>query len=439
MDLRSFLKKLEDSKDLAKVRREVDPKYEIAAILRKLDVEGGPAVLFENVRGYKMSVVGNLAATKKRIAIALNTTEENLTFHYLHALEKTGRVKKVGKAPVKEVVAKEVNIKKLLPVLTHYERDDAPYISAGVVFYRDPETGARGVSIHRLRVVSEDKLGISIETRPLIDYYLNAKRKGEPFPVAISIGHDPGTLLACVAEVPVGFDKLRLIEPLTGKPIDLVECETSNIEVPANAEIILEGEIDPREYVEEGLVGEALGYYTKRDRMPIIKIRAITHRANPLYHAILFDGSDTHNLIGIPVGAAVYKAVRSVVPGIKNVNMVYANSAVISLEKKLESDSRSALLAALSLYSVKQAIAVDHDVNIFDLKDIWWAILTRLQKDGIIPLTKLPGWYIDPTNEEGMVMKVGFDATKPLKEAERYERVRIPGEEKVRTEDYLGG
>ncbi len=151
----------------------------------------------------------------------------------------------------------------------------------------------------------------------------------------------------------------------------------------------------------------------------------------------MFDSKETLNLLSIPIEVAVYKSVRSVVPEVKGVKMITFETVAISISQRLDGESKAALLAALSLYPIKQAIVVDADVNINDMADIFWAVATRLKEDGVIKVYNMPGFYIDPSNKGGKAFKLGIDATKPRKEAHRFERIRIPLEDKVNLDEYL--
>jgi len=438
-DLREFLQSIEAEGELVRVRREVDPRFEASAILKKLDSVEGAAVIFEKVKGYRVPLLGNLCGKRKRLAKALKVNEREIIFKYMEALEKPEECKLVENGPVKEaVIRKDVDLLKLLPILTYHEKDAGPYITAGAVTYKDPESGVRGASIHRLQVKGKSRLGIFIATRPLFDYYSKAEASKKPFQVAIPIGLEPSTLLATCADVPVGFDKFKLVAPLRGGELELVRCETVDLEVPAHAEIAIEGEVQPSVYEDEGPFGEDTGYYLK-GRTPVIKVNSVTHRSNPIYQAILPQSTETFNLIGIPLESAIYRAVKNVVPTVKGVYMFGFGHVAVSIRKMMEGDSKSALIATLANPIAKHAVVVDEDVDIFSLREIDWAIATRVQGDrNILVLRKMQGSKIDPSTEDGMVDKIGVDATKPLKAPpERFERTRIPGEEKVKLEEYL--
>ncbi|RLI04537.1 UbiD family decarboxylase [Candidatus Bathyarchaeota archaeon] len=435
-DLRSFMDALEKEGELKKVEKEVDPKYEIAAVLDELDKKGGPAVLFKNVKGYKTSVVGNICGTRKRIGKALGVEYDKVTFKYMEALEKPVPYRVVGSGPVKENVFNSgFDVLELLPVLTHSEGDVGPYVTMGVLIYRDPETKAKGASIQRIQVKGNNRLVVFPATRPLIDYVGNAEKMDVPMEVAITVGYEPAFLLAACAEVPVGFDKLTLVGSLKGKELNVVKCETLDLEVPTNCEFVLEGELLPKVREDEGPVGEAWGYYTT-SKSPVINIKTITCRENPIYQATTFTSMETYNLIAIPLEAALFKAIQRHVPTVKNVHIDSTwFHAFISIEKKREGDSRTALLIALESPFIKHAVVVDEDVDIYSLRDVWWAIDTRFQGDkDLLVVSGMPSMNIDPSCGE-LTAKVGVDATKTLAEQEKFRRIKVA--RKVKLEEYL--
>lgn len=437
-DLRSFIKKIEDEGELARVREEVDPRFEAAAVLKRLDEQRGPAVMFEKVKGFKVPAVGNLCGTRSRLAKAIGVKEQEAIFRYMEALEKPRPCKLVAGGPVKESVESgKIEVGRVLPVLTHHEKDAGPYITSGVLIYKNPETGVRAESIHRLQVKGDIKLGVFIASMPLLSYYSRAEASKRPLEVAVAIGLEPALMLASVAEVPVGFDKFDLASSLRGGDLDLVKCEAVDVEVPSSAEFVVEGEFSLGVYEEEGPFGETSGYYVKA-KSPFITVKAITHREKPIYQAILPESMDAVNLIALPTEASIYRAVRNIVPTVVNVCMTSFLHAVISIRKRYDWEPNSAILPALLCFHIKHVVVVDEDVNIFNPREVEWAIATRVQGDrGIMVFRGLPGTKIDPSSDDGLTAKMGVDATKPLDAPpKRFEKIRIPGEEKIRIEDY---
>jgi 2,5-furandicarboxylate decarboxylase 1 len=243
-DLRGFLSDL--GHELVAVDTELDPRHEIAAVLRGLGA-ADPAILCSSIRGYPgVRVSGNLLGGRGRMARAIGTSESELAATYL---ERTRRgippVAAGGSAPVKEVVRiAPRDLLSILPVLTHYEKDVAPFITSGVVLCRDPQTRRRGMGIHRLMVKGGNRLGIFLANPPLSVFHARAEAAGRPLEVAVALGLDPATLVAAVVKSgPAGPDKMDIAGALRGQPVELVRCETVDVEVPARAEAVIEGHV----------------------------------------------------------------------------------------------------------------------------------------------------------------------------------------------------
>ncbi|MEW5935661.1 MAG: UbiD family decarboxylase, partial [Bacillota bacterium] len=225
--LRDWLCYLEETGFLKRVRREVDPTYELCAVAKKLD--GRAAVLFEKVRGYSVPVVANPYCTRELLAQTLGTDVPGIVPRFLAALSRPLPCRQVARtdAPVKENVrTRDIDLAGILPVPVHHEKDGGRYITAGVLVARHPETGVRNLSIHRLQVSGPNRLGILILPRHLWYFFQAAERAGKPLEVAIAIGVDPITALASQALTPPGVDELEIASALRGEPLELVECET---------------------------------------------------------------------------------------------------------------------------------------------------------------------------------------------------------------------
>jgi 2,5-furandicarboxylate decarboxylase 1 len=397
--------------------------------------------LFKNVKGYDLPVVGNLCARRDLIAKSVGVEQHELTSKYVEAHNKPIPCKVVRSGPVKEFILGDVDILAALPVLTHHEKDAAPYICSGVSIYKDPKTGARGESIHRHQVKGKNRLSICIASRPLSDYYANAEARDEPFEIAVAIGLVPSLLMSSVTNVPEGFDKFGIAGGLKGSPVELVKCETIDVEVPAQAEIVLEGKILPKVREVDGPFGESYGAYTTVES-PVIEVKTITHRHAPIYHGLLATSTDAFNLGAIPSEALLLETIRSAVPTVKSVHVHSPLHAVISVSNPKEGDARLALLLALAK-GVKHAVAVDDDINIYDHRDVDWAISTRVQADqDLIIIPSLPGSTIDPSaagfEGRALTAKVGIDATKPIDAPPmKFEKMKVPGEGTIRLEEYM--
>jgi 2,5-furandicarboxylate decarboxylase 1 len=437
---------LEARGDLVRVKREVDPVFEVSGVAKKLDP--GPAVLFENIKGYDMPMVIGTDGDRRRIAASLGVSTMELTEHYADAVANPLPALVVDDGPVKEVIRTEdLDVMGEMPVLTHYERDGGPYLTTGVVIAEDPERGIRNVSYHRLQVTGPDELRGLIVPRHLREMVQTAEAEDRPVPVAIVLGLDSAERLAAAtwgSAIPLGFDELSIAGALKGQPVEIVRCETVPVHVPAQAEIVIEAEILPHVRKREGPFAEFTGNYGPVGDREVFKVKAITRRADPITQGMVAFTSEHHNLLGLPYEPVVLRTLRGVLPYTQAVHITAGGCGkfhcVVRLEKRHEGDGKDAIIAALhAIRDIKQVVVVDDDVDLFDPKDVEWAIATRFRADqDLVLITGAKGNELDPSTEgTAITSKMGLDATKPLGEAGRFEKVQIPGIEGIDVSDYV--
>lgn len=433
--LRAWLEWLRGRGELEVVSRPVSRRFEIAALAYRFD--GRKAVLCLHVDGHPMPVVSNCATRRDLYAAALGVEPKDLLDRFAAAIDAPRPCRVVERAPVQEVVVREaIDVGALLPVPVHHERDAGAYVTAGVVITRDPETGRRNASIHRLQVLGREELGILMLPRHLWRLYREREDRSEPLEVAVVIGLDPLTLLATQAITPPGVDELEIASALRGSPLPLARCLSVDLEVPAEAEIVLEGVIPPHLRRLEGPFGEFPRYYGPPSEKPVVQVRAVTQRRDAIYQTILPAGREHLLLGGIAREASLLRALRVSVPAVTGVHLTPGGAcryhAVVSLRKQHEGDVRTALFATFAtIPEIKHVVLVDEDIDIYDAEEVEWAVATRCQADRdvlIVPRTK--GSELDPSSEDGLSAKMGIDATIPLgAPAERFLRIRIPLEE----------
>lgn len=442
--LREWMGYLRERGLLKEISREVDPRFELAAVGKKADTLFAP--LFSRVKGYDMPVVTGLASTRELFAELLGVARDGLGEAFMAAQNNPRDcvLMDPADAPCREVVYERADLSRL-PIPVHHEKDAGSYITAGVLIAKDPESGARNLSIHRLQVQGPDQLGILILPRHLMHFYRKTEALGKPLEVAVAIGLDPILLLASQAIVPLGFDEYTIASALYDQPLRLAPGHTVDIEVPAEAEIVLEGRLMPGERAVEGPFGEYPKYYGPASPKPFIKLTAMTTRRNPVFQTIVA-ASLEHLLLGaIPREAGMLQAVRHAVPTARAVHLTPGGTcryhAVIGIDKVNEGEAKNAMFAAFaSSQEVKRVVVVDGDVDIFDPLDVEWAMATRMQaaRDVFI-VPRACGNLLDPSSDEGVSDKMGIDATVPLAaEPFRFERIRIPGEGEIDLDDYLG-
>lgn len=411
-----------------------DPRYEIPAVLGQAERHGGRAVLFENVTGYPgAAVVGNVLGDRSRVAEALGTSPTKLTETIL---ERQARgvppvlVPNPASAPVKEVrVSPVTDLLAIVPVLTYHEDDAAPYITAGVVMAKDPWSGRPGMGIHRL-MVKRDRLGIFLASPPLSEFLARAESDGRPLEVAVAVGLDPATLLASVIrESPSGPGKLEIAGALRQAPLELVRAEAVRVEVPAHAELVIEGRILPGVREAEGPFGESTGYYFSNSS-PVMQVVAITHRERFIFQGLCPWGSEVDTFVYLVRSMEVLGHLRALCPGVMDLDLVAGScglSAVISVRDIPPVEVRR--LIGLFLHMdrwAKLVTVVDDDVDIRNAGDVAWAVATRFQPDrDTVVFDGLQGLVIDPSlGGAATVSKLGFDATKG--KGREFNRVRIP-------------
>ncbi|MDQ0341016.1 2,5-furandicarboxylate decarboxylase 1 [Caldalkalibacillus uzonensis] len=444
--LRTWLEHLKKNGELASIDEKVSLQFEVAGMTKMLD--GKKAAYFTDVEGYDIPVVAGIATTRKQFADALDITEREMNEKFLHALDHPLTCQQVEshEAPVHEVVVKDddIDLLKMLPIPVHHEKDSGHYISAGLAIAKDPKTGSQNVSIHRLQVSGRNRLGALLLPRHLYNFYKNAEEQGKPLEVAIVIGVDPITLLASQAIAPLGQDEMEIAGALKGESVPVVKCKTIDVFVPAHAEIVLEGKILPHVREAEGPFGEFPKYYGPRSDKEVIEISTITHRKNPIYQTIV-PASYEHLLLGgIPREASILRALRNTVPTVKNVHLTLGGTCryhlIVSMQKRNEGEAKNVILAAFAAhYDIKHVTVVDDEVDIFNLEEVEWALATRFQADkDLVIVNGALGSKLDPSTSNGVSSKMGFDCTVPLNsEPMAYERIKIPGIEKLNVDKYL--
>ena len=443
-DLRGYLFHLEKQGQLLRVSDEVDAKFEIAAGIRKTSDIEGPALLFESVRGFPgWRVLGGLFATRKLVALGLGVPQDQMLERYLTLEDKRIPPEIVATGPVKEIkwTGDQVDLAKL-PIVTHASKDCGPYVTIGVQVGKDPDTHIRNLSIHRMLVLGKDKLSLwAPADHHLGRMILKAEEKKRGLEVATAIGVEPSLIIGSQAKVPYGIDEYHVAGGLRGAPVRLTKCESIDVEVPAAAEIVIEGVTIPGERVADGPYGEYPGCYSEAKQAPVLKVTAITMRQNPIYQTALtgMPVTENHTLIEYGNAAVVYREVKKIVPEARAVNMTpggtFRHHVVVSIKKRAENEGRNVILALLSLgIGLKQVIVVDEDIDPFDPMQVEWAMATRFQadKDAII-VPRIACSTLDPSCPENRVTAgLGIDATAPMKERWRFEKVEIPGVDKVK-------
>jgi len=445
-DLREFIARLECEKELRRIKKSVDTKHEIAAYIRKTSDVKGPGLLFENVKNSKIPVLGGVFATRKRALLALETTEQHYIDKFQHALENLLPPRQVTDGPCKEVVLKdeEADLSQF-PIPVFSQNDSAPFITAGLVISRDPESGRGNTSIYRLQVHGPRRLGV--KAQQLARQLRKAEARGEALPVAIAIGTDPALTLASQWDAPYGVDELELAGALRGEPVEVVRAETVDLRVPATAEVVIEGYIKPNVREIEGPFGEVGGYATPKFPKPVIEVTAITHRKDPNFQVALtgLPTTENHVLRQIPMEASYYWELKKRHPGVTAVHFPAAGAilflVVIAMKQTYLYEARNVIASMFATRRNKIIIVVDDDIDIHDMEKVMWAVATRSRpEEDVIVFPRLTTSGMDPSafqlegTDSFWNSGLGIDATKPYGHPFP-DVVEVPGVDQVNLED----
>lgn len=434
MSLREFIEELQSWGELIEVRRPISTRFEAAAILKKLDPK---PVLFHRLKespGFKLA--GNIASTRQVIAKSMNIPENALLKKLIEAMENPEEPRVVENPPCQEIVVNKPNLRKL-PFLTFGARDGGPYLTAGIVVAYDPEYGYNA-SYHRLMLLDEKHVAARILPRHLNHYIERGSRE-----IAVTIGNHPAFMLASAVTWKLGVSELGIASKL--KPITYAKTLTNNLLVPAESEVVLEGRVTD-EWADEGPFIDITGTYDIVRKQRVFEIRKITMRRDPVFQVILPAGSEHRTLMGTPREATIYKEAAEVCR-VLDVKLTLGGCswlhAIIKIKKEGQDDARKAIEAAFKAHgSLKHVIIVDEDIDISNPHEVEWAIATRVQLDKDLVLKPGErGSSLDPSADQvtRKTCKAGLDATAPIgSEREKFLRAKIPREDELRVEDYLG-
>jgi len=442
-DLREFLSALEARAELLRIRAPVSADLEAAEIADRAIKAGGPALLFENVKGHDVPLAMNLFGTMERMCLALGVASldeigarmveviepeipSNL-IEKLKMLPKLARLadfipKTVSSAPCQEVVEEDRPSLAFLPVVKTWPGDGGPFLTLPLVFTKDPKTGRRNVGMYRMHVYDETSTGMHWHIhKGGAQHYRGFRRKRERMPVAVALGGDPATIYAASAPLPEDVDEMVFAGFLRKQPVELVRCRTVDIEVPAHAEVILEGYVDPDELRTEGPFGDHTGYYSLADEYPVFHVTCVTRRKHPIYPATIVGKPPMEDVyLGKATERIFLPLLRKIVPEVVDMNLpvegIFHNVALFSIDKRYPGHARKVMSAVwgmgLLMFS-KFVVVFDADVNIQDSSEVVWRIGNNVdpRRDTMIvdgPVDALE--HASPIPHYGS--KMGIDATR---------------------------
>jgi len=424
MSLRTYLKQLEDQQRLTKISAPISKKYEIAAVLHQLEPE---VVLFENVQGSNFRVAGNLFSTKASVADYLGIPVSGLIPTLTQAIREHKPCEVVETAPCQEVVITGPDLD-TLPILRHFEHDGGNYISSGIFIARHPRYG-QNVDFHRCMQISKTELSVRVVSSRNFDTFLKDRSQVD---VAICVGSAPNVLIAAATSVEIGLDELEIANAL--EPLQIIKARTIDVFVPAETEFVLEGTIYLNREHAEGPFVDLTETQDVVRQQPVFELKAITHRRDAIWHALLPGALEHKLLMGMPREPTIFKKVNEVVKCLDvNVNPGGCSwlHAIVQIEKTQEDDGRKAIRAAFEGHrSCKHIFVVDGDIDIYNPLEVEWAMATRFQGDrDLIIYDREPGSSLDPSADPGthLTTRLGFDLTKPLAtEGKSFDRTPYP-------------
>jgi len=449
-DLRSFLAQLESKGELKRVTTEISPYLEMTEICDRLLKTGGPAILFENPKGHNIPVLGNLFGTSRRVAMGMGQESvESLrkvgellaylkeqdppkgfkdTWDKLPVLKQVLNMvpKVLSSAPCQDIVweGKDVDLCKL-PIQTCWPGDVGPLITWGLTVTRGPQKTRQNLGIYRQQVIAPNKLimrwlahrGGALDFR---DFCLASP--GQPYPLAVALGADPATMLGAVTPVPDSLSEYQFSGLLRGTKTEIVKCLGHDLQVPASAEIVLEGFIYPNETAIEGPFGDHTGYYNEQETFPVFTVERITMRHNPIYHST-YTGKppDEPAILGVALNEVFVPLLQKQFPEITDFYLppegCSYRMAVVSMKKQYAGHAKRVMFGVWSFLRqfmyTKFIIVTDDDINIRDWKEVIWAITTRVDpvRDTLI-VENTPIDYLDFASPvSGLGGKMGLDAT----------------------------
>ena len=457
--IRGHIANLEQQGELVRIAAEIDPDRDMSAVAWKCFAELGKSCLFDNLKGHPgWRAIGQIVADRKKWGVALGVAEHEVVATMSERIARPLPTVDVApaEAPCQEIVliGNEIDLTKF-PAMWTSEKDPGRYIASGMCIIKDPDTGIRNMAFHRAQILGPDRTAFLICPRQTQKIFQMYSARGKPMEVAMVIGAHPLITFAAGFVAPYGVDELTIAGALLGDPVRMVKCQTLDLEVPAEAEIVLEGEIHPGEMTPEGPFGEVTGTYAQEGATQLFRLKAITHRKDPIFYAMQcgLPPSEAHSLICTTIEMKLWEHMRGIDGGeleLLDVRCIGAMSplmVVLQIRQKYPGQARTALMAALSspYLHPKFAVAVDEDIDPSNVEQVMWAIATRLHAARDVHRVNATRVFtldnVSPI-EAGMspMYRVGtkmlIDATRP-ETGPRFDRALPPHYAAIDLSDYL--
>jgi len=440
-DLRNYISQIKKINELKTVKTKVSTKFEIAGITAKID--GSHAVMFENIKESNFHLVANLVGTRKRFALAVGGTENNIHGKIISAIKKAKRPKIVTSGKFMENKSRNAF---LMPIVTHFEKESGPFITSSVVYAKNPETGKQNSSFHRLMPIDKTHFTIRmVEGRHLHRCFVDAKEHGEDLKIAITVGVHPAISIAGAYQAEWGKDEIDIANSLLGGNLTLAKLPFSGLNVPSGSEIVMEGKILRDKTHPEWMV-EMLQTYDHKRPQPVFELENLFFRNNPIFHDVLSGYSEHRLLMGMPIESKLNGGLKKAFPQTQQVSMTNGGCnwlhVVVQIKKKSDSDPKKIIKKTFELHrSLKQVTVVDEDIDPNNAESVEYAMATRFQSDkDLVILKNVRGSSLDPSSDQKKLQtaKMGIDATRSLsKRPEGFELAKIPKIDKINLEKYL--
>lgn len=445
--VRSYLRDLEEAGQLTRISKTVDPDVDLSAVAFKAYAQLGKATLYDNIKGHDgWRAMSQIVADRGMWATALGVPEDQAMAALAARMKTTLPCETVSKseATCKEniLLGDDVDLRKL-PAIWTSERDPGRYIAAGMCFIRNPETGVRNISIHRAQIMGRNKTGFLMLPRQAARIAAICKKLGRPMEVAMVVGAHPLIIFSSAFVAPFGTDELTIASSLLQEPVRTVRCETIDMEVPADAELVLEGTVSLEEVAPEGPFGEVTGTYGYGGELPVFTVKAMTYRNDPIFYAIScgLPPNDAQSIVAVTIEMKLFQHLAGLDAGRLNVKDIRCLGGVspllviLQLKDPLPGHAQLAMTAALSspFLHPKFVIAVDEDVDPASVEDVLWALATRVDPArDVVKINDTRVFGLDNASElesETISSRIGtkmmIDATRPLSsDAKRYQRAK---------------
>lgn len=438
--MHDFIEKLIKRHEMHIVEREVDPQFELAAVIAESQRHSDYPVLFKKVKNTSLPVVSNVYGSHRRLCELIGAKQGDFCRQWQSLVEtglpSAGDYEQSVNEPDDLVEGRMRD----LPHITYCEHDAGPYITSGIFLAKDPETGIPNLSFCRSMMVDDKELLVRLAPpHDLIKYQKKAEQKNEALEVAILIGPPTDIFLAACASVPTEVDEMAIASQIRGGKIPMRPCRSIDLSVPAETQVVIEGRILPNVRKKEGPFGEFLGYYVGVNDNHVFEVLNVSWRKQGYFHSLLCGYAEDLRALEVSFATRTYRELVRSLPSILDVSCSPSPMhTVVRIKPQFDGHARQVILNTFTSHFQynKVCIVVDEDVDIHNFDDVWWAVLTRCRLDkNLMLIPDIPGFFRD--EDKIYRSRLGIDATRPWGREEHFERKRIPGANEINLKNYF--